>query len=331
MNKRWFDAIIVFTVIFLVPMLILLVTSSLASPDRDASIPPEFGTTEMQTIEQTENTQRKEVAMINVMLANKRTENMLLRDYVVGVLLAEMPADFHTEALKAQAIVARTYALKKVMFNNKHPMAVCTDPSCCQGYLSQEAYRSDKGTLKDIERIEQAVEETMNLVLVHNGKLIEATYFSCSGGMTEDAAAVWGEDIPYLQATKSPGEENAARYTETVKFSIEEFEKRLGTSFSGGPDTWINNVTYTNGGGVDTITIGGKQYTGTEVREKLGLRSTIFTITIIGTSAVITTKGFGHRVGLSQYGAEAMAVQGATFDKILQHYYSGTELMMYEG
>lgn len=255
---------------------------------------------------------------------------MDMDEYLTGVVLAEMPADFETEAKKAQAVVARTYALRRYETGTKHPLsAVCTDSTCCQGYLSPETYLDNGGSQEIVEQVRQAVEQTRNLVLIYEGELIEATYFSCSGGSTEDAAAVWGTDIPYLQATDSPGEEGATHFTDTVQFSAGEFAAALGASLSGSPETWLGTVTYTKGGGVESMVIGGVTYKGTTLRQCLGLRSTAFTMTALGNTIVITTKGYGHRVGMSQYGADAMAVQGSGFAEILAHYYQGTTLTSY--
>ena len=172
----------------------------------------------------------------------------------------------------------------------------------------------------------QAVRETENQVLVYEGSLIDATYFSSSGGRTEAAVAVWGSDVPYLQAVDSPGEEIASDYVKTVQFSSEEFTMKLGENLSGQPETWFGLITYTDGGGVDTIEIGGKVYTGKDLRSRLGLRSTAFLISAVGDTVTVTTRGFGHRVGMSQYGAEAMAQNGSTCSQILSHYYPGTTL-----
>lgn len=250
-----------------------------------------------------------------------------MQAYLTGVLLAEMPVDFDMEALKAQAVVSRTYALRRNTVGNKHPQgAVCTESSCCQAYRSIEDFLSKGGTAEMLKKITQAVESTRDQVLTYNGALIEATYFSCSGGRTEDALAVWGTDIPYLQAVDSPGEESAAHFVDTVEFTANEFAALLGISPSA---CGLGAVTYTDGGGVDTMVIGGKAFSGTEIRQKLGLRSTAFSMYATGDKIHISTRGFGHRVGMSQYGAEAMAVRGRDYQKILYHYYPGTKLTVY--
>ena len=267
--------------------------------------------------------------MLPVMMSDGSVEQMALDDYVVCVVLAEMPAEFEEEALKAQAVVARTYALKRYQSGEKHDRrAVCTDSTCCQAYCTQSDFLQRGESEENLQKVIDAVAQTHELVLSYNGALIEATYFACSGGRTEDALAVWGEEIPYLQAVDSPGEEKASHYMDTVSFTMEEFAQRMEVDADSLSGNWIGTITYTPGGGVDTINIGGQSYKGTTVRQKLGLRSTAFVMTAVGNTVTVTTKGFGHRVGMSQYGAEAMAVSGSTYEQILSYYYQGTVLQL---
>lgn len=254
-----------------------------------------------------------------------------LDTYLVGVVLAEMPASFEPEALKAQAIAARTYARKAYVTGGKHgDGSVCTQSTCCQAYLSPEDYLAKGGTSQGLEAVSQAVAQTSGTVLTYQGELIEATYFSCSGGRTEDAAAVWGTEFPYLQAVESPGEEKAVHYTDSFSFSSAEFAQLLGLDASGDPANWFQNVHFTPGGGVDTISICAQEFTGIQLRSLLHLPSTSFTVQTSGDTIVLTTYGYGHRVGMSQYGADAMAVAGSSFGEILAHYYPGTELTVLE-
>lgn len=265
-----------------------------------------------------------------LVLHEAEVTEMDLDDYLVSVVLCEMPASFEQEALKAQAVVARTYALRHAQKSKKHEdAAVCTDSGCCQGYISEKDYLADGGTEEKIEKVRSAVEQTKDLVLVYDNALIDATYFSCSGGMTEDAVAVWGRDVPYLQSTESPGEEIATHYTDTVQLSSEEFAEKLGIDTNSSPSTWLQSIAYTSGGGVDTARICGKEFKGTELRKLLSLRSTAFVMTVLGNTVTITTKGFGHRVGMSQYGAQAMALEGNHYEQILTHYYTGVELVQF--
>lgn len=270
--------------------------------------------------------QTPENAVMVSVLTEADVVRMELEEYVCCVVLGEMPADFEVEALKAQAVVARTYTSRK-MRDSKHSSAdVCTDASCCQAFCTIDAFLENGGTKSALTKVKTAVYETQGEVLHYNGQLIEATYFSCSGGRTEDAEAVWGADVPYLQSVDSPGEENAIYHTDTVIFSVAQLSDKLNVSASDLLDHGIGAIVYTRGGGVATIEIGGITFSGTRIRQMLGLRSTAFVITWAGESVTVTTKGFGHRVGMSQYGAEAMAVSGENYETILYHYYPGTAL-----
>lgn len=258
---------------------------------------------------------------------NGTLEARNLEDYLVEVVLAEMPASFEKEALKAQAVAARTYTRKSGLTGGKHgDGSVCTNAGCCQAYIPEEDYLHRGGTEENLEKVRAAVAETAGLVLCYGGELIEAVYFSCSGGSTEDAAAVWGTEYPYLQAVDSPGEESAAVYWDSVRFSSEEFQEALGVTLGGMPEGWFGTPLYTEGGGVAELEIGGIRYTGTQLRYLLGLRSTAFSVDTEGDTITITTRGYGHRVGMSQYGAEAMAAAGSCFEEILAHYYPGAVL-----
>ena len=268
-----------------------------------------------------------ETERLTVLAKYGNLRQMPLSEYLVGVVLAEMPADFDSEALKAQAVVARTYTRKRMEKGKHGEAAVCMDPGCCQGWRSPESYLEEGGRQASIDRVRRAVADTDGAVLCYDGALIDATYFSCSGGSTEDAVAVWGQDVPYLQAVESPGEEAAPRYSDSVTFPASELAQRLGIENRGDPSGWFSGITYTEGGGVETISVRGKSFTGTQLRSKLGLRSTAFDLEVKGNHITITTRGFGHRVGMSQYGAQAMAERGCSFEEILSHYYTGAELV----
>ena len=323
MKKSIYEILFAITLGLLIPVLLLQVLSRNMPKDEETTVI--FTQTTIQDVPQSMPALQSE--FIDVLLQDGTVRQMELEGYLTCVLLAEVPADFETEALRAQAVVARTYTYKRIHSPHKHDLAaVCADPSCCQAFCDEETYLSDGGTQAEIDKIRSAVADTKSQVLTYNGQLIEATYFSCSGGRTESAAAVWGSDIPYLQAVDSPGEEIAEHYVDTVTFQAAEFESLLGIQPDGQPGSWFGEVTYTDGGGVKTIEIGQTLFDGVTVRQLLGLRSTAFMITAIGQTITVTTKGFGHRVGMSQYGAEAMAVQGADYRQMLEYYYNGTSL-----
>ena len=246
-----------------------------------------------------------------------------------------MPASFEEEALKAQAVVSRTYTLRQTA-RNKHDRAdICTDPGCCQGWISYEDYCAKAGEAgpDGAQAAAQAVKATDGQVLVYDGGLIDATFFSCSGGRTETAVEVWGSDVPYLQSVDSPGEE-APHNEDTVSFSTEEFSARIlsqnpAADLSGSPESWFGAVSATEGGGVEALEIGGVSFTGKELRSLLGLRSTVFAVSVMGDEIFFQTRGYGHRVGMSQYGAQAMAQAGSGYEEILLHYYTGVSLENY--
>jgi len=257
-------------------------------------------------------------------LTDDGVREMPLEDYLIGALLAEMPADFPIDALKAQAIASRTFALRKAETGKHVGADICTDSACCQGWTAD-------GTAEEIACVTQAVRATDGLVVTYDGALIDATFFSCSGGKTETALAVWGSDIPYLQSVDSPGEEDAPRYADAVTFSAAEFAERIAAlcpdaNLSGSPVNWIGAIERTEGGGIGTVFLGGVAVKGTALRGALGLRSTCMDFAVTEDSVTVTTRGFGHRVGFSQYGAKAMAEDGSDFAAILAHYYPGTEI-----
>lgn len=254
-----------------------------------------------------------EVTEISVLTENG-TRTMSLHAYLLGVLPAEMPTSFAMEAQKAQAVAARTFTLK-ITAGGKHDGAICTDSHCCQAWLDPETLTDEARSVS-----EAAISQTDGSVLEYQGKLIDALFFSCSGGRTEDAVAVWGNDVAYLQSVESAGEEDAAVFSDEKRVSREELEAAFGP-LPDDTDRWFGNIERTQGDGVATIQIGEETYTGVEVRKALSLRSTNFTVEVDDGEAVFSTLGYGHRVGMSQYGANAMAQSGADYEEILHHYY----------
>lgn len=329
MNKIWRQIIVAFLAGVLMPQAMLRVGSWMAPSE-----PEPMEQTQVLTTAQTESTKPDLVVTVNylpVLISDDRIVMMELEEYILGVVLAEMPASFHTEALKAQAVAARTYALRRYVLGDRHTdKAVCTNPHCCQAYMTQEQYLKSHGSSADVLRVQEAVLATRGQILTYQGNLAETTYFACSGGRTEDAVAVWGTDIPYLQAVDSPGEENANSYWRSTYFTKEEFENALGRSLSGSPESWLGKQTFTDGSGVATMVIGGITYTGTQLRKLLGLNSTVFTMEADVAGILVETYGNGHRVGMSQYGADAMAQQGSNYQQILLHYYCGTRIDKWE-
>jgi len=257
-------------------------------------------------------------------------EEIMLEEYLIGVVVSEMPSSFEMEAIKAQAVAARTFALS----NQKHDdFDLCSDSACCQAWHSKEELKDKLGESADAcwEKARTAVQETRGLVLAYEGMLINAVYFSCAGGTTEDAVEVWGSSVPYLKSVPSSGEENAPRYQSLVSISIQETKEIFEREFENltlpdDPETWFENMERTQGGGVRTLHIGGISIPGTRLRNLFGLNSTLFSVNLSDNTFQFEVKGFGHRVGMSQYGANAMAKEGKTFREILLHYYPGVSI-----
>lgn len=286
---------------------------------------PQYAPQEQKPVEP--STERVLVT-VPVRKSDGSTKDLDLEDYICRVVLGEMPASFEVEALKAQAVAARTYTLRCLGGGKHEGGAVCTDSKCCQAYCEPEGYIKNGGTYDNVQKVFQAVQHTAGEVLYYEGKLIMATYFSSAGRATEDAKAVWGSAFPYLTTVTTP--EGDDRYNgDTLTFTAAEFQEKLGVTLKGKPESWFGAVTYTTGGGVDRIRIGDEQYRGTKLRELLGLRSTDFSISTTQNTVTFTTNGYGHRVGLSQYGADAMAAAGSDYHEILLHYYTGTSLGQY--
>lgn len=269
-----------------------------------------------------------------------RLVRLPLKEYVKGVVAAEMPAAFHPEALKAQAVAARTYAVRRMRSLGgagcpAHPEAdVCTDPAQGQAYATPEELRQRWGPLGYLyywPRIQEAVEATRGLILTYAGQPIDAVYHSTSGGRTEDAVAVWGRWVPYLVSVPSPYEERSPRLEQTVELSLDELAARLGLDparvrAAARAGRLVEGVEASLSGRVLRLRVAGAEMTGAEVRQKLGLNSTLFRWEVRGDKVTFRVRGFGHGVGLSQYGANGLARRGADFRAILQHYYPGAEL-----
>ena len=257
-------------------------------------------------------------------------DTMELEEYITCVVLGEVSPQFHHEALKAQAIAARTYTLYCIDILGKHSSgAVCMDHNCCQAYCDPEEFLNNGGTQEELNKVSEAVKCTAGQAIYYGTELICATYFASSGGKTEDALEVWGKSYPYLKAVKSTGEEDSGYFSKQAIFTNSEFMEALGVSFTGDPSSWFGIIKYTSGDGIDLIRIGGRLYTGVELRSLLKLRSTIMTFTIKENRILVDTKGYGHRVGMSQHGANAMAKQGCNYSDIINHYYVGTKIQQY--
>lgn len=267
---------------------------------------------------------------LRILGSDGQVTEMDMNQYLWGVVAAEMPASFEEEALKAQAVAARTYALNKGPTSNHPDTDLCTDYNCCQAWIARADAQSNWGdrAVTYTNKITAAVAETGNQVILYDGQLIDAVFHSSSAAATQDAVEVWGNDVPYLQSVPSPEGSDVPNYESQVTLSAQEFQEaflaaRPEADLSGEPSTWVGEVQTTEGGSVHAVTIGGVTVTGAQARQIFGLRSASFTLTYDGSQFVFDVTGFGHGVGMSQYGADAMAVAGSTYTEILQHYYTG--------
>ncbi len=267
---------------------------------------------------------------------NGEIKNIPLDEYLTGVVAAEMPALFPEEALKAQAVAARTYTMKKIASPpavEHNGAAVCNNPSHCKAYEPISAFASNWNTATEeyTAKISAAVSETDGEIVLYEGQPITAVFHSTSSGKTENAADVWGSDVPYLVSVESHGEEESPRFEEKKIFEPEQFKETFlkkfsDASFDSNPENWITDINRSEAGGVITLKVGKKQLKGSELRNIYGLNSANFTIYYVNGKIEITCRGYGHGVGMSQYGARAMALEGKNYREILAAYYSGTEL-----
>lgn len=260
----------------------------------------------------------------------KTIETLPLEDYVVGVVAAEMPADFQLEALKAQALTARTYIIKMLLSQadmNLPEGADITDAVIHQVYRNDEELKKIWGKDYDwkINRITQAVKETEGKILTFDGKPIEALFFSTSNGHTQNSEDYYPSSFPYLRSVESPWDKDSPKYYYQQEFSVGEVESKLKVKLTG--DGEVGKVVKrTSGNYVDEIDINGKKMTGREIRVSLNLKSSDFTILKKNDQVIVQTRGYGHGVGMSQYGANGMAQEGEDYKQIVKHYYNGVEI-----
>jgi len=325
--KGIFWGIIFFVVVTLFMPMFIVTSCDISIPNRDKPI------------------ERKIVESDLVLsVYNHDTDKIMelgLEEYIVGVVAGEAPAAFEIEALKAQAVAARTYALwKRSVYaetgNPDHPEAIlCTSHLHCQEWLSLEELRERHGKkwIKEyLPKIEEAVMSTKGVIMTYNMKPIEPLYHSTSGGRTENSEDVFTTAVPYLRSVPSPYEEGSPVLVDQYKISIKDFISKLKGKYKDLKvddkkiASEINILERSSGGNIKKIKIGNKEFTGREVRELFELRSANFTVDIRGKDIHFTTKGYGHGVGMSQWGANGMAKQGSTFSEILKHYYQGVTL-----
>ncbi|WP_274362475.1 stage II sporulation protein D [Paenibacillus thermotolerans] len=276
------------------------------------------------------------IAVPVFLTAEKTTVSVPLEEYVRGVLAAEMPAEFELEALKAQAIAARTYIVRRLADGDRSSMpegadsAVVTDTVVHQAYLTEQKLRDRWGLFsyaKNIDKLTKAVNETKGLIVAYEGQPIHATFFSTSDGYTEDSENYWSERVPYLRSVESPWDRlYSPKFKNTTVINRSEVFRRLGLSESKGQLS-LKVIERSPTGKIMKIEAGGKVFTGREFREKLELPSTNFTWALKGKTLTFTSSGYGHGVGMSQWGANGMAKQGKSAEDILHYYYTDVDIV----
>lgn len=256
--------------------------------------------------------------MVSVYRSNGTIQEMTLEEYIVGVVGAEMPAAFNPEALKAQSLLARTYALKKIQAGQ-----ILTDNESTQAFKDINQLKTLWGSAFDTyyNKIVNAVSSTKGQYITYNGKYIEAVYHSTSNGKTENAVDIWGNAYPYLVSVDSHWDLSAPSYSKTKDMDIAVVSSLIGIDIN--LDTTTQVIERTEGDNIKTFQINNNTYDGVYLRNLLGLRSTDFDMSIKDNIVTFTTRGYGHGVGMSQYGANGMAKEGYTYQEIINHYYPG--------
>ena len=292
-------------------------------------------------IENKENNSYEYQKYATIKLLHTKTseiEEIPLDTYLYNVVSAEMPADYELEALKAQAVVARTYTIYQISNSKgKHEGAdICDDSTCCQAWISKEdrfaRWEEDKRET-NWNKIIEAVDSTAGKIITYDGKPIDAFFHSNSGGKTEVPVNVWGgADFPYLQSVETAGEDAYTQYSSNVTITKDELinklkEKHSEIQIDFTAQDAIKILEYTDGGRVKTIKFGNIQISGVEARSTLGLKSANFVVKIEGENIIFEVKGYGHGVGLSQTGSDSMAKNGSDFEEIIKHFYTNVEIV----
>lgn len=257
-------------------------------------------------------------------------------EYIIGVVYAEIPSSFNIETIKAQAIAARSFALNNIISGQRergHTGGdLCTSAAHCSAYYTKAdmaARYGDEFAEESYKIIKEAVTATKGMVMTYDGAPANTVYHASSSGFTEDCVEVWGNNLPYLVSVTTPDESDFYAFYGKTTMTASEFKSKLasaGVTLSGSPTTWITNMKKNASGRVVSVMIGDKTFTGDEVRRRFGLKSTKFKTSATETNISFDTEGYGHGVGMSQYGADIMASKGSKAEQILKHYYTGVKI-----
>ncbi|WP_409343746.1 stage II sporulation protein D [Paenibacillus sp. MBLB4367] len=327
----WLSIVVLITIIVVIPGLLIKGSSS-PSPSDGTSLPAN-GSVQVSAAAEA----AKSLIVPVYLTKEQRIDRIPIESYVRGVVAAEMPVEFEAEALKAQALAARTYIVRRILEKDTSSVPVkgawVTDTVAHQAYLTDSQLEAQWGAeayRQNAAKISSAVEETKGLILTYDGKPITATFFSTSNGYTENAEDYWSEAIPYLRSVKSPWDSKLSpRYRETITMPYSEFARKLGIGGSVAASSAVSGsktLETSDGHRIKQIKIGGKLFSGRQVREKLGLNSSQFQFKLKGKDVEITTTGYGHGVGMSQWGANGMAKEGKTAEQIVTYYYTGIQI-----
>ncbi len=313
MKKIFCCSLLVLAVMLILPL------SVMKKPEAKAAIPAAAITAQ--------NSAETDDAFRILNAETKTVTEMSAKEYIFGVLAAEMPALYDQEALKAQAVASYTFACYRRAENADKDYDLTTDFNTDQSFITEEKARERWGEKADeyADKLKNAVKEVENLALTYDGKPILAVYHAVSSGKTEDCKNVWGGDYPYLRAVASPGDTLAPDYISKAVFSEEEVKNKLTEKcgLSGEPSGWFGKTERTPSLTVTSVDICGTKLIGAEIRALFSLRSASFDTEYKDGEFTFTVYGYGHGVGMSQYGANHMAKQGSDFKEILLHYYSG--------
>lgn len=305
--------------------IILVIPTLVVTPFNDES-----ETEAVETVANQEEVAEVESSPFSVEVMRSTTEtveDIPLEEYVAGVVASEMPADFELEALKAQSLAARTYTVNHLLYQDEQENYDVTDTVQHQVYKSEEELMQQWGSDYDwkMERINEAVNATSGEILTYEDTPITAAFFSTSNGKTENSEDYWENEIPYLRSVDSPWDEESPKFIDQQTFSVEQLASALEIELPNETPLFIEE-TRTESGRVDELTVEGHSFSGREVREKLDLPSSDFRIKQSNDHLIFRTEGYGHGVGMSQYGANGMAKEGKSYEEIIEHYYQGVEI-----
>ena len=329
MKRHFLEALLFSALLTLLPLIpVLLLRPQEDEPER------EFSTSEPTIVE------NKDAGADCYYVLREKTgevQAIPVEDYILGAVAAEMPVSFEDEALKAQAVAAHTYAERQCLASKGreelHGADFSDDPAKYQAFLTEDELRERWGTHYDVNyrRLSTIVGDVVENVLVYEDEPIIAAFHAMSTGRTDAAKTVWGSDVPYLQEVECPADKTAPSYEETAAFSPDDTGDRLTGAHPAlhldiEPEAWFGEPVTSEAGTVLSIPVADGLFTGAEIRALFGLRSAAFTVAYERGQFVFTTHGFGHNVGMSQYGANVMAQEGSDYREILAHYYPGAEI-----